>query len=365
MPAQEGRMQQPENRSLRVLAALVVWMGLLQPAAAQTPIDLTTLDDEMAGPRTEMLVLGSVHLRALDEFDPTALEPVLDKLAAFKPGFITIEAISGEQCDFAARHPTVYGTDYCPDPEAAAAVTGLDIPAALAEIDRTLADWPAMPASADRRRLTSLFLAANDPASALVQWLRLPAAERHGGDGLDDALVALLEQIASSRNENFQIGARLAARLGLERVYPVNDHTGDRHQLPNMRAFGQSVTLAWSIDRSALDQMIATEQRLARADDLLPLYRMINHPEQLSFLADRNVGVAMRAAGEPPYYPQIWVNGWEIRNLRMVGNILEVVRDRPGSRVLNIVGSSHKPWFDAWLGQMPGVEIVDALEVLK
>jgi len=30
-----------------------------------------------------------------------------------------------------------------------------------------------------------------------------------------------------------------------------------------------------------------------------------------------------------------------------------------------IVGSSHKPWFDAYLGQMLDVKIVDAEEVLR
>ena len=49
----------------------------------------------------------------------------------------------------------------------------------------------------------------------------------------------------------------------------------------------------------------------------------------------------------------------------MVGNILEVVRDRPGSRVLSIVGASHKPWFDDWLGKMSGVEVVDVQKVLR
>lgn len=57
--------------------------------------------------------------------------------------------------------------------------------------------------------------------------------------------------------------------------------------------------------------------------------------------------------------------GWDIRNLRMVANILATVRDQPGQRVLSVVGNSHKPWFDAWLGQASGMRVVDALEVLE
>jgi len=33
--------------------------------------------------------------------------------------------------------------------------------------------------------------------------------------------------------------------------------------------------------------------------------------------------------------------------------------------VLSVVGASHKPWFDGWLAQMSGVDIVDAEDVLK
>ena len=70
-------------------------------------------------------------------------------------------------------------------------------------------------------------------------------------------------------------------------------------------------------------------------------------------------------ARSPEGYPQIWVGGWETRNLRMVANIRETFRERPGARVLVVVGVSHKPWFDAWLGQLQGADIVDAAAVLK
>lgn len=46
-------------------------------------------------------------------------------------------------------------------------------------------------------------------------------------------------------------------------------------------------------------------------------------------------------------------------------NIRETFRERPGARVLAIVGVSHKPWFDAWLGQLQGVDIADTAALLK
>jgi hypothetical protein len=93
------------TRAPRRLAAvcLLPLFAAAWPASAQ--VDLTSLDRDMAGPRAQVLVLGTVHLRNMPpSFNPAALDPVLEKLAAFKPEIITIEDENGEECDLAARH---------------------------------------------------------------------------------------------------------------------------------------------------------------------------------------------------------------------------------------------------------------------
>lgn len=340
---------------------------LVAPLAARAGVDLTRLDRDMAGPRAQVLVLGSVHLGELPAgFQAASLDPVLDKLAAYKPDVITIESLPGDECDMVARHPVVYGTDYCADTAAAKAATGLDIPAAIDAVDRMLAAWPERPTPAQRRHLASLFLAANDRASALVQWLQLPPSERRTGDGLDEPLVALLGEIEARNNESYQIGSRLAARLGLQRVHAVDNHTGDNARIPQpeTKAFGEAIEQAWKSDRAAVDAIERREKLLEQRGDMLALYRDVNRPDSLAALAQANVVPAMRSTS-PQHYPQIWVAGWETRNLRMVANVREAFREQPGARVLCIVGASHKPWFDGWLGQLQGVDIVDAEQVLR
>lgn len=342
-------------------------LALAGPAAALAlaQVDLTALDQDMTGRRAQVLVLGTVHLSGMPkDFRRESLDPVLDRLAAFKPDIITVEAISGEECDLATRHSYVYAQDYCSNVDAAKAATGLDVPAAIAEVNKTLKDWPAQPTAAQRRHLAALFLAANDRASAYVQWLQLPEAERRAGDGLDDALVTMLDQTHTRNNENYLIAARLAARLGLQRVHPVDNHTGDDIDVADEQAFGESMRQAWAAGRAELNAREKQEKALSKADDLLPLYRYINQPEHLRVLAEVNAAASMRAKSAERY-PQIWVAGWEIRNLRMVANIRTTFRERPGARVLSIVGVSHKAWFDSWLGQLQGVEVVDAEQVLE
>ncbi len=335
------------------------------PFAVQAQVELAALDRDMAGPRAQVLVLGTVHLREMPPgFHPASLDGVLNRLAAFKPDIITIEFQSGEECDLFARHPAKYGDPYnCTSTAAAREASGLDVPAAIAEVDKMLKAWPAQPTAAQRRRLAALFLAASDSASAYVQWLQLPEAERRAGDSLSAALVDMLGKIATRNEESYQLAARLAARLGLPRVHAIDNHTGDNIDVQDAKAFGRSLKAAWA-GTAAFEELKKRQGVLAQGPDMLPLYRYVNDPEGLRRLAEANVSAAMRAQS-PESYPQMWVAGWEIRNLRMIANIRETFRERPGARVVSIVGASHKPWFDAWLGQLQGVDIVDVEGVLK
>jgi Family of unknown function (DUF5694) len=336
----------------------------------QTQVDPSTLDSGMAGPRTKVLVLGTVHLaNAPDGFEPESLQPVLDKLAAYKPDIITVEQISGEECDLMARHASVYAPEdvktYCLDPAAAKAATGLDVPAAIAEVKRTLKIWPENPNASQRRHLAALFFAANDAASALVQWLYLPQAERHAGDGLDDTLVAQVHELAAQgNNETNRIAARLAVRLDLQRLFPIDDHTGDNADIADAAAYGKAIQQAWDGATAKAQPMRDREAALWKSGDMLALYRFVNNPENLRVAIDSDFGAALRDKS-PEHYGRIYVAGWETRNLRMVANVHAAFREHPGARVLSIVGSSHKPWFDSLLGQMQGLEVVDAEQVLK
>jgi len=59
------------------------------------------------------------------------------------------------------------------------------------------------------------------------------------------------------------------------------------------------------------------------------------------------------------------VGYWETRNLRMVANIRDVLGRYPGTRMLAIVGSSHKWYYEAYLDQMHDVRLVDVEPVLR
>jgi hypothetical protein len=344
-------------------------LAAAQSFAAGTPaFDPRLHKADIAGSPAQVLVLGTPHLSQLPQtLDPKLLEPLLDRLARFKPEVITVEALSGEECEILLRFKPQHGTawdDYCWPTEDIEKETGLSVPAATAEVDRTLASWPSGPTPAQRRHLAMLFIAANERASATVQWLRLPEGERHAGDGLTQAMVEMIERKGKKPNENYAIGATLAARLGLERVYQTDDHIADSPD--SDPDYGTAIQEAWN----APPESVAKKEFLRRSANLpdsaavLGLYRHLNDPEtqRATIAADMGRNAKWPSA---KLYGRQYLSWWENRNLRMAANVRGAFASKPDAHVLVIIGATHKGYLDAYLDMMQHIQIVDAEQFLK
>jgi Family of unknown function (DUF5694) len=329
-----------------------------------------TLKGPPAGKPNEVLVLGTAHLSGLPaNFKPELLAPLLTRLAAWRPTEIATEDLSGLQCDSLRRYPSRYAAtvnDYCYDPTPAGQATGLDVPAANAEAERLLDTWPAAPTPGQRRHLAAVLLAAGERGSALVQWLRLAPGERHAGDGLNDVLVAALEKAKGRRNETNLIAATLAAQLGLERLWSVDDHSADSPGPADEKAYEAAIMRAW--DNPATASRRAGEDRLqarlAEPDGVMAMFRAYNDPAGAMLAYQSDFGAAFMEPS-PQGFGRSYLAYWETRNLRMVANIRDVLGRRPGGRLLAIVGASHKGYYEAYLNQMHDVLLVDAAIVLR
>lgn len=345
-------------------------LPLLIVAAGKPSFDPRVERRGIAGPPSEVLVLGTPHLSQLSKlFERTTLSLLLDKLAAWRPTVITVENLSGTDCEYLDANRELTGNtwdSYCHDSKAALAATGLTVAQAELAIVKRLAAWPSKPTALDRRKLASLFLAANDRMSAQVQWLRLPPAERHSGDGLDNALVKILQREGAKPNESYDVAVSLAARLGLERIYLADDHSADAAIGMAPDEQGKAVEAAWKAQGTpqVRKEMEAVEEALGTPQATLAMYRFYNNPKTELASVRADMGANLREPS-PRHYGRWYVGWWEVRNLRMVANIRASFVQKPGARVLAVVGATHKPYFDAYLDMMQDVYVVDAVRVLE
>ena len=338
-----------------------------QAQTAYAPaLDMHAFRQNLAGPPTQVLVIAASHLSNFSNFKPEYADVLVEKLAAFEPTIVAIEALSGVQCDglrrFNSAHPGL-ADRYCFSTETAGAAFDMDVPQATVEVQKLLADVAAQPDAAKRRRLAGLFLAGGEPASAVVQWLRLDASERIATDGLTDDLVKTLNSLSVKNGESYVVGARLAAERGLERVYAMDDHTADDILYGLDEAAGPAIEAIWKTTNPTLAAMQNMDAP-SDGDSTLAIFRFNNLPETQVNLAKGEHGLAT-SQDTPGLYGRQYTAWWEVRNARMASNIRASFANHPGAKVLVIVGGTHKPYLEAYLDQIHEVQLVDAMKVLQ
>ncbi|WP_339379527.1 DUF5694 domain-containing protein [Aurantiacibacter sediminis] len=302
-----------------------------------------------------------------DVFEPTMVAPIVERFSAWSPNFIAVETMSGLTCEMMRQMPSRYASSlsrFCYDTSSATTAAGLNVFEATALIEERLADGQTENAS-DRRRNALLFLAAGEPGSALVQWLYLPQSERSAQDGLTEALVGELEGRREQQSEISLIAAPIAVRSGLQRLWSV-DAQDFYAGATDWEAYGAALNAAWDnpASQQRAEDREALYSLLAEPGAFLQMYQASNSPEfaALAYESDWGAALAEQSQGQ---YGRRYVAYWETRNLRMVANMREVLGRSPGSRMLAIVGESHKAYYEAYLAQMRDVELIDVLPILE
>ncbi|TPG72309.1 hypothetical protein EAH73_03505 [Hymenobacter nivis] len=346
-----------------------------RPATAQLPpFDPAGAKQKLAIAPTKVMIFGLGHLdTAPATFQVSWLEPVLCRLRAYKPDIILTEAMPGEQVmgleAYAAYHGDA-GKYAGPTLQMAkAAQADLHLTAAQALVQANELCKKGDLTAAERRRLAGLFVAAAEPLSAAVQWLRLPAAERIGADGISPALAKQVTLWAGLRNEMASVAARLAADLGLERVYGAGDHLSDVAQ-PDFAAFKAAVAAEpgqvdlFNHNTPTFRAIPEEAMKLATAAEVMPVLKWKNSPRFAALDADAQ-WLSMGRSEKMGRVGRQRLAAWEAQNLRMAVAIREATAPIAGGRALLIVGASHKPFVEAYLRTFADVELVSVPALLE
>lgn len=348
----------------------------LRADAAQTheqPFEPSAVKDQLATPTTKVMIFGLGHLDDAPEGFQTAwLEPVLCRLRAYKPDVILTEAMSGEQVMALDAYSAYHGDagKYAgPTLEMAkTAQANLRLTAAQALVKANALAARGRLAPAERRRLAALFVAAAEPFSATVQWMRLPPTDRIAGDGLDEKLILRLNRFAGLRSELSSIAARLAADTGLERVHGAGDHASDVAQPPSA-----AVDAAISAEPGIKDQFehltpafrVVPEEamKLSSAAEIMPVMKWLNSARFGAMDADAQWFSMLRSAKFGAVGRQR-VAAWEAQNLRMTVVIREATAPIASGRALLVVGAAHKPFIEAYIRTFTDIELVSVPAML-
>lgn len=166
------------------------------------------------------------------------------------------------------------------------------------------------------------------------------------------------------RSETDQIGLRLAAHLGHDRVYAVDWNEAP----PGADADYDFVAYAPANGKQPqLDALMASARAQAAAaapgaTSLLPWLRALNEPAALA--AAHRPYFAIARIGDARLNPgAAWVGSWYGRNLRIFANLVALA-ERPDDRVLVVYGQGHAFLLREFAAQSGAFVVADPVAVL-
>lgn len=204
-------------------------------------------------------------------------------------------------------------------------------------------------------------LAAFRPTRVAVEWPRARQAQ------LDERYAAYRAGTYTlSADERDQIGLRLAARLGLERVDAVdwNDNPpgadADYDFVAYANAHGRGAD--WQADLARIQADVAAKGQLMTCTPVSTWLRLHNSPayrrESQRFYYD------IVALGDAEANPgAAWVGSWYARNLRILQNLRDLASG-PRERVLAIYGAGHGYLLEQQARESGAFEVADPLAYL-
>ena len=173
--------------------------------------------------------------------------------------------------------------------------------------------------------------------------------------------------LSKDRNEIVQIGFRLAGRLGLDRVYAIDEYEGEIDFFP----FDRVQAVAEATGRTGLiEEKVASIQADSQAVEAAQATETI-----AQLLGRHNDPAKLREQHDDFYYGLIGISdgadhagaalnyGWYARNALIFANLAAVTK--PGDRVVVLYGAGHAYWLRHFVEETPGFELEETMDYLR
>ena len=175
--------------------------------------------------------------------------------------------------------------------------------------------------------------------------------------------------LLSQPDERVQIGYRLAALAGVDRVYAVDEK--DREGQPGYFPYGAVAAWAEANGRTAdlqaqggpVRAYLADIERRQRTETLGRLLAEVNAPGVLMTTANATMYYRFMQFGSGDDLPGAELNGrWYTRNAMIFAKLMQVAR--PGDRIVLMFGSGHAYWLRHFASTTPGYGLVEPTDYL-
>ena len=322
---------------------------------------------------SKILVLGSKHLSRIDDsVEPEMLDSLLELLEEFDPSLIGVEKMSPDL--IAAMKVWGGGHEQVLEMMAGRTIRLGRMMQSYLEINQreaanragSLSEKVKAGAKEYRGELIGYQIASYDLYNAILQWTYLREMQNENLVKLPDEVVDELDELAKNANEIMSIGVRLAVEQELDELALIDDHTekGDfieyepkyREQLQGNREYEKMLQSDAFLKGDAI-----LEESLDEGD-LLPHFLYMNSFEFQKGNVHSQWGMHYRVEFDDNL-GRARVALWEARNLKMAAHIRQKSALHAGENILIIVGASHKPYLDAYLKELPDVELLHLNEL--
>ncbi len=327
-----------------------------------------------------LLVLGSPHLSQEfpEDFDPEWLDGLREVLKDFSPDVVAVEVLRPRDI-LTKRHLDDRRDDWdvVLDMFASGVISRAEAVrehgemswAAARQAQRGLLEGVEADGldPEDRRKLIAASLASYDYHTGLLHWAQLEESARQPGQGLDESSVDALNNALGASNEAVQLGVLLAAELGLNKIYQIDDQFSLGIQsMEDHQALQESLQKTDIHSEVAAVYKEATKpamEKLQEDGDLLPLYRQLNSREY----AELDIGTQWAAFFDERLDEDLARTRMarrEARDLSIAANIREASAHYPGKDVLVVIGASHRPFLESYLSDMTDLDIIQLEQLL-
>ncbi|MEL6341075.1 MAG: DUF5694 domain-containing protein [Myxococcota bacterium] len=320
----------------------------------------------------DVFVLGTIHLREFqDQFDVQWLQNVHAALHAWQPTVVCVEKsgslVMMEALEQAkdnaelARLLETHGLFRNVVERAKAAQDMLGRSAREAYTQASRLARAQLPAN-ERARLAWLHLAAYDEVNAILHWSRLSPQERTevGRSAAERELSKWLDAELTKPDEVAALAIPLARRLGHDTICSMDSHLESARLISIDDKARSALRAQMNVvpeDLPGLGELLREHKSIqasaADSGDLVPLYRFINDSAPRYEFQWAPLMRADNGFGSD----RMRYTGWEIRNTRMVENILDATHTLSRERVLVIVGVAHKAILERYLSRSISVAL--------